>query len=154
MKLGIDSHGIVYVLDVRHMRSRAHKVEEAIINTAKRDTKKTVIGIFQDPGSAGKGEAETMIRKLVGWIVKSVVTSTTHGKINYASPASAYCEAGNVKLVRAYWNDPFLNELEQFPDGKHDDRVDAFSLAFNLLTKPVSKGSAMRVSRSLPGGEM
>ena len=46
---------------------------------------------------------------------------------------SAQCEAGNVKIVRGLWNDDFLRELENFPDGRHDDAIDALSGAHSLL---------------------
>jgi phage terminase large subunit-like protein len=36
--------------------------------------------------------------------------------------------------VRGRWNDPFLQELEAFPEGSHDDQVDALSGAFAALT--------------------
>jgi predicted phage terminase large subunit-like protein len=44
---------------------------------------------------------------------------------------SAY---GNVKLVCGTWNNAFLDELEAFPVGGHDDQVDAASGAFQQLT--------------------
>ena len=46
---------------------------------------------------------------------------------------SSQCEAGNVKVLRGTWNDTFFRELENFPDGKHDDIVDNFSGAFNMM---------------------
>jgi hypothetical protein len=43
-------------------------------------------------------------------------------------------EAGNVALVPGPWNGAFLDELSTFPQGAHDDQVDAASLAFSQLT--------------------
>ena len=45
------------------------------------------------------------------------------------------CQAavGNVKIVRGQWNTAFLDELCEFPMGKHDDQVDTASGAFNKL---------------------
>ena len=43
-------------------------------------------------------------------------------------------EAGKVYLVRASWNEEFLDELCSFPDGKHDDQVDAVSLAVQMMS--------------------
>jgi phage terminase large subunit-like protein len=40
-----------------------------------------------------------------------------------------------VKLVRGPWNDAYIAELENFPDGKHDDQVDGSSGAFTMFTK-------------------
>jgi phage terminase large subunit-like protein len=42
-----------------------------------------------------------------------------------AKHVSAQCEVGNVKIVRAPWNDDFLRGLEGLPIAKHEDQVDA-----------------------------
>src|SRR5262249_867467 len=54
-------------------------------------------------------------------------------KITRFGPASAQCRAGNVKILRAPWNEDFFRQLEGFPDLAHDDDVDAFSGAMELL---------------------
>ena len=43
-------------------------------------------------------------------------------------------EAGNVKLVRGEWNEAFLQEVESFPNGRHDDLIDAASKALAKFT--------------------
>jgi predicted phage terminase large subunit-like protein len=35
--------------------------------------------------------------------------------------------------VRGAWNEDFFSELESFPEGSHDDQVDAASGAFKKL---------------------
>jgi phage terminase large subunit-like protein len=47
-----------------------------------------------------------------------------------ATPFASQCQAGNVKLVAGRWIEEYLDELMGFPNGKHDDQVDASSLAF------------------------
>jgi predicted phage terminase large subunit-like protein len=51
-----------------------------------------------------------------------------------AMPFAAQCEAGNVRLVLGQWNREYIDELCAFPNGSHDDQVDASSGAFNKLT--------------------
>ena len=51
---------------------------------------------------------------------------------------SAQAEAGNVKLLRGPWNEAFLDEVSVFPNGSHDDQVDALSGAFDALVSEVS----------------
>ena len=55
-------------------------------------------------------------------------------KYTRALPWAARAEAGLVSLVRAPWNDAFLAELSDFPQGGHDDQVDAVSGAMDLLS--------------------
>jgi predicted phage terminase large subunit-like protein len=55
----------------------------------------------------------------------------TGDKVVRAQPFSAAAEARNVKLLIGPWNDAFLDEMEAFPEVKHDDQVDAVSGAIN-----------------------
>src|SRR5262249_18454240 len=50
-----------------------------------------------------------------------------------AEPFASQAEAGNVRLVRGPWNGAYLDELTSFPNGAHDDAVDASSGAFGKL---------------------
>jgi phage terminase large subunit-like protein len=86
---------------------------------------------MQDPGSAGVAEAQATARALDGSNVRFATASGD--KETRAKPISAQAEAGNVKLVRGLWNDEFLRELENFPQGKHDDAVDALSGAYEQI---------------------
>lgn len=123
--------GRFVISDVRRLRGTPSEVEEAIKNTAAQDGQGTIIGIEQDPGSAGKAEAGYHVRNLAGYDVR--VFPVTKAKLIRATPFSAQCEAGNVACVVAPWNDPFFGVLEAFPDGPKDDDVDAASGAFNAL---------------------
>ena len=40
-----------------------------------------------------------------------------------------------VFLAKGLWNADFIDELSVFPDGKHDDQVDAVSLAWEMTYK-------------------
>ena len=42
-------------------------------------------------------------------------------------------EAGKVVLVRGPWINEFLDEVTLFPNGAHDDQVDAVSLAVQMI---------------------
>jgi predicted phage terminase large subunit-like protein len=46
---------------------------------------------------------------------------------------AAQCEHGLVKLVEGSWNQAFIDELCAFPNGVHDDQVDASSAAFRAV---------------------
>jgi predicted phage terminase large subunit-like protein len=132
-KMGRGKTGLFYVTDLRHLKGSPLKVQDAVMNTANQDGRTVTVGIEQDPGQAGVMEAQHIARLLAGFNVK--LNRVMTDKVTRASPFSAQCEAGNVKVLRGLWNEAFFNELESFPDGKHDDIVDAGSGAFNLLTQ-------------------
>jgi predicted phage terminase large subunit-like protein len=52
-----------------------------------------------------------------------------------AQPWFNKVDAGAFYLVRGAWNQDFLGELEQFPNGRHDDQVDAVSIAYSIAGK-------------------
>ena len=60
---------------------------------------------------------------------------TTGSKEIRANPLSSAAEQGNVCVFQAPWNSDFFDEFEMFPEGAHDDIVDASSGAFNKLTE-------------------
>lgn len=127
-----DDNGILYVSDMVRIQDSPLGVQRAIKNTADYDGSQVTIGIEQDPGQAGVFEAQHIARMLQGYNVRLIKPSSD--KITRASPVSAQAEAGNIKIVSAKWNEEFIKELENFPDGAHDDIVDALSGAFSMLT--------------------
>jgi predicted phage terminase large subunit-like protein len=44
-------------------------------------------------------------------------------------------DAGQFFVVRGAWNQDFIDELTQFPNGRHDDQVDGVSIAFSIAGK-------------------
>ncbi len=124
--------GTYYVKDVRRFFLGPGGVENAIRTVASQQ-KKCTIALEQDPGQAGKSEIWHLIRALAGYRIETCLV--TKAKEIRARAFSSQCAAGNVKLVRAPWNEAFLSELESFPMKEcHDDQVDASSGAFNYLT--------------------
>jgi predicted phage terminase large subunit-like protein len=134
VKMSKDSAGIFYIENVIRMRDTPLAVERKVFSTAAEDGRSTQIFLPQDPGQAGKSQAQSFIRRLAGYNVKAI--RPTGPKETRASAFAAQCEARNVKLVRGSWNQAFLDELELFPLGVNDDQVDAASDAFNSLLGP------------------
>ena len=138
MSLGVD--GYYYIEHVERFRDSPGRVDQSLRNMAESDTRSVRIRLAQDPGQAGKSQAENQTKMLAGFSVTAV--PPTGDKETRAKPLSSQVEAGNVKLVRGKWNDAFLSELESFPEGAHDDQVDAAADAFNELAKAGAKLSA------------
>lgn len=92
------------------------------------------IWVEQEPGSGGKESAERTIMNLRGYICRA--DRVTGDKQTRAEPYAAQVQVGNVKLLKARWNRDFLNEHEQFPNGKYKDQVDAAGGAFAKCAAP------------------
>jgi len=124
------------VVDLKSTRDTPGQVETLIKACASHDSYGVKIMSQQDPGSAGVKEAESFTRMLSGYDVHT--SPNSKDKVTRAKPVSAQCEAGNVLVLRASWNEEFFTELENFPEGTHDDIVDVLSGAFNELSGGLS----------------
>jgi predicted phage terminase large subunit-like protein len=85
----------------------------------------------QEPGSGGKESAENTVRNLAGYSIRT--ETVTGDKVTRADPYAAQAGAGNVDLLAGAWNEPYLEELAAFPNGRYKDQVDSSSGAFNKL---------------------
>lgn len=137
-----DEQGFYYVEDVVRFRGSAAEVDTSVQNVASFDGRATKVTVPKDPGSAGKALAAYYTRMLAGYDVSTI--APTGDKVTRATPFAAQVEAGNVKLLRAPWNAAFLDELCIFPNGAHDDQVDAAADAFNTLAEPGGNGYRIR----------
>lgn len=97
--------------------------------------------VEQEPGSGGKESAEGTIRNLRGY--KVYADRVTGKKEIRAEPYAAQVQGRNVQLYASKWNRVFLQEHEDFPQGKYKDQVDAAGGAFAKLTTRSSYDSTM-----------
>lgn len=136
--------GLYYIEDIRRFQKSPKKTEEAVREMAAYDNEKVadVKQLFeQEPGSAGK----IVVAHYVEDVLKGFTADgrrTSGDKFVKAQPFLAAAEAGRVRLLRSSWNQPFIDEILQFPDGDYDDQVDAVSGAFtDLITKRPKAGT-------------
>jgi predicted phage terminase large subunit-like protein len=124
------------VVDVVRGQWETYERERVIHETAQRDRERwgaVRIWLEQEPGSSGADSVRATIRALTGFPVYA--ETVTGKKPARADPFAGQAAGGNVRLVRAAWNDAYIEELCLFPHGKHDDQVDATSGAFNKLAR-------------------
>jgi predicted phage terminase large subunit-like protein len=112
----------------------ADERDAIILNTAHRDSAIVKISLPQDPGQAGKTLATHHGRLLSGFNFKTSPESGS--KETRAEPFAAQVNVGNVLMLRGAWNGQLIEEMRMFPNGRHDDQVDALSRAFGELITP------------------
>lgn len=131
---GPDNDGNYYIVDVVRGQWEPAERNRVIKQTAELDGVTVKIRGPQDPGAAGKESAQAFIRLLAGFNVRTEPVSGD--KELRADPLVAQVNACNVKMMRGDWNRPVLEVFRQFPNGKHDDDVDAAADAFADLSRP------------------
>lgn len=130
-KLGVTPSGRWIIADMVRLQGRPEAVQAALKNTAGRDGTATRVRLPQDPGQAGKAQVAALTKLLAGYSVTAKPVSGD--KVLRAEPFAAQVNVGNVMMLRAEWNDALISELRMFPNGAHDDQVDALSDAFSEL---------------------
>lgn len=129
--IGKRKDGRYVIADVINKQMSASDVRKTIKLTAQADLaayKRVRIRLPKDPGQAGKEQAESYIKYLAGFDV--VTVAETGSKESRAEPMAAQWQAGNFDIVYGDWNEEYLLQLENFPDGKFKDMVDASANGF------------------------
>ena len=119
------------IVDVRRHRLDPEGVEDLVLQIAKADGYGVKIALPEDPGQAGKSQVFGFTRLLSGYPLAA--TRMTGSKEVRALAVAAQANIGKIGMIKAPWNQALLDELAAFPSGKHDDQVDALSLAFSEL---------------------
>jgi len=127
-----EKDGIYYVIDVKRMKGTPLEVENLIRQTAMLDGN-IPIYIEQEPGASGVQAIDHYRREVLKGFDFHEDKKSTNKELR-ARPVSACAEAGNLKIVKSFWNKDFLDEIEMFPNGLHDDQVDALSGAFEKIS--------------------
>ncbi|MCI8823995.1 MAG: phage terminase large subunit, partial [Lachnospiraceae bacterium] len=133
--MGKRRNGRFVILDVINQQLKAGDVRRLIGTTARTDQvryQQVRQRLPQDPGQAGKEQAQSYVSMLAGYDVKAVPESGD--KVTRAEPMAAQWQQGMFDVVAGEWNEMYFNQLESFPESKFKDMVDASSSAFNELT--------------------
>ena len=160
--MGKRKNGRYIVADVINRRMNSSDVRRTVLNTAILDKakygRKVRIRMNQDPGQAGKDQAEQYLKLLQGFSVN--IERESGDKVTRFEPFSAQAlgisgsEAGNVDILIAPWNDADFSQLESFPDSRFKDMADASGTAFNELSNiknlSLPPGTAMTADRASP----
>jgi len=124
--------GHCWIIDVWRQRASPQVVEETVRKKAAEDGRNCKVIIEKEPGASGI-QLFQHFKNTVLPEFKVVDSSATSSKVVRAQPFLAACEAGKVKLLRRRWNDVYLDEFENFPDGDHDDQIDTCAIGYNAL---------------------
>jgi len=143
-KLGRYPDGRYVIADMVRVQEGPDARDRTLTNTAALDGVHCRISIPQDPGQAGRTQVLDLTRKLAG---RSVRSSPEGGdKVTRAEPLASQVNVGNVMVLRAAWNDAVIEEMRNFPNGRHDDQIDALSRAFaELLGVPDPTPAGLKV---------
>jgi predicted phage terminase large subunit-like protein len=137
VKICVLSNGKYCILDVVRGQWGTDEREDRILQTAKLDGTSVTVWIEQEPGSGGKDSARGTVKSLAGFPIYA--ECPTGDKVTRADPFSVQVNWGNVCLVRAPWNQDYIDEMSNFPFSKWKDQIDASAGGFNKIAIPAKR---------------
>lgn len=135
-----------WIVEMERFRASPHELKQRLIATRNRDGRNIPIRAEQEPGSSGK----IVVYDLATTVFAGydfVAKPSTGSKVLRANPLAAAAEAGNVTLLDGPWVQDFLDEVESFPFGAHDDQVDAVAGAMAWLSGPAEQKRVVQQQR-------
>lgn len=135
-----ESKNAFYLLDVFARRMEYPDLKRTVVSHAEKWQPSAIL--IED-----KASGQVLLQDLKAEIALPLIAiSPTEDKITRFGAVTALIEAGKVLLPKsAAWLVEFEEEIMLFPEGAHDDRVDAFSQFLNWKRKP--RGAEPRVRR-------
>lgn len=159
-----------YIEDMIRGQFSADKAEQRFQKAVVNDCKEYpgIRGCMeQEPGSSGtyalrhfRGIARDREHGVPGYAFEGFPAAGQGSKLLRAQPFLAALEAGKVYIVRpdpdpnadgnaaalyggGDWQKTLLDEAEFFPEGAHDDQIDALALTYNLLAEKKRLGASI-----------
>jgi len=129
-KVGLSGDGI-YISDMVRGQWPWPQAQKVIIETAQEDGTGVLLGVEQAGMQLAAIQQLQVTPELTGYWIQGAVPD--RDKLARAMPWAARAEQGLVHLVNGPWVHDFLNEVCDFPQGAHDDQVDAVSGAVQIL---------------------
>lgn len=125
----IDGLWHLWIKDVARIRGKAPERDNYIRAVSDKDGSAVTIAVENSVDS--KDAVSNMQTILNG---RRIVKPLNIGidKVARASYVEPIFEAGHVHILRAAWNLDWLNEMKEFPSGKHDDQVDNLTAGYQL----------------------
>lgn len=141
----IDGVWHLWVKNVSRMRGKSPERDNYI--RAVTDNDGTSVTIAVENSLDSKDSISSMQNILHGrYIVKPLNIGID--KVARAGYIEPIFDAGHVHILRGSWNLDWLNEIKEFPSGKHDDQVDNITAGYFLCcqqTSRLSVGKALGV---------
>ena len=132
VRCAVDKQGNIYIAEAFRSRIEFPEQRRYVVERMTEEIH-TVHGV--ESALHGQALVQDLLRetKLLRCVLRSI--RTDKDKVTRALVWAARAEAGKVILVRGPWIEEFLDEVCSFPNGSHDDQVDAMSLAFRMMTE-------------------
>ena len=129
-----------YIIEMIRAQKAWAQMRKMILDNSRRVRTMYGVGRIGIEGVSGFDAVYSDVKQeLLGELSVDKLLPGKGGKLMRAQLWLNLIQAGRVYLVRGAWNKDFITELSMFPQGTHDDQIDAVSAAFGMLQKRQQK---------------
>jgi len=125
-------------------RTRAEPGErDRFVEAVARADGPEILQIFEEVDDGDKSVTAALRLRLQPFNIQVAGARPRNDKVVRSTNMRSALETGNLMLIDGRWNGEFIAELVRFPNGKHDDQVDAAAGAFNHLVSNTLRVSVL-----------
>ena len=141
MVIGMDENSDIHILDIIRDRYDFPELKRAAITLNAKWRGRGLRGFYVEDKASGQSLVQEL-RNQSGMAVIPVKVGTD--KVSRLNAVLPLIEGGRVFIPNeAQWLDSFMDEAQSFPDGKHDDMIDALSMGLEAISKMGGQASEM-----------
>ncbi len=130
---GLAQDGDIYILDVMRERLDFPELKRALIRLNNQWRGRNLRAMYIEDKASGQPALQELKHQSGLAVIPYKVVSDKVSRISAVTPL---IEGGRVLLpTNAPWLEAFIKETEQFPNGSHDDQVDALSIVLDILAR-------------------
>jgi predicted phage terminase large subunit-like protein len=130
---GMDVNGDMYVVDVIRGRWDFPELKQRMIRLNSYWRGKGLRAVYIEDKASGQSLIQELKRESGVSVIPYKVVNDKVARVNAILPI---IEGGRVLLPdQSDWLDDFIDESVSFPNGNHDDQVDAVTMAIDILSR-------------------
>lgn len=138
MAMGLTSTGDIYILDVQRERLDFPSLKRKFLIENGKWRGKGLRGIYIEDKASGQSILQDLRREPGISVIpyKFPGHRDASDKVARVNSVLPLIEGGRVYIPEeAPWLDTFLEEIQSFPNSKHDDQVDALAMGLDVLSR-------------------
>ena len=130
---GLDRNGDIYLVDVVRGKYDFPELKQRLIRLNNQWRGKGLRAIYIEDKASGQSLLQELKRESGMSVIPYKVVHDKVARVNAILPI---IEGGRVFIpTAATWLDEFVDEAVSFPNGNHDDQVDAATMAIDILSR-------------------
>jgi len=130
---GMDKNGDIYIIDIMRGKYDFPELKQRLIRLNNRWRGKGLRAIYIEDKASGQSLLQELKRESG---ISVIPYKVVHDKVARVNAILPIIEGGRVFIPDAApWLDEFVDETVSFPNGNHDDQVDAATMAVDILSR-------------------